>query len=154
MHLPGRPASLHLADLVRLLHHYTQHGQVLPGLLPTTHDEHVRQVGEGASRGLQPDPRPTAQQHAAWRGGVDAVHGPGEGACQDAVRGWAGLCELGRTRCFGWPRQGVGSTSFMTSDRVAVVVVAVTACVEGGLPGTKDGRVTQQRRGPSGAHER
>ena len=47
MHLSGRPTSLYLGDLVRLLHHHPEHGELLPDLLPASHDERVRQVGQG-----------------------------------------------------------------------------------------------------------
>lgn len=45
MHLPGRPASVHLAALVRVLQHHPEHGELLSGVLPAADDERVRQVG-------------------------------------------------------------------------------------------------------------
>lgn len=87
MHLPGRLAFVHLAAIICVLHPHPQHGAVLPELLSPSHDEHVCQVGKGTSGSFQRDSCQAAEQHRARRTSLDAVHGSGQGTCEEVVRG-------------------------------------------------------------------
>lgn len=71
MYLRRRPEGLYFPSILRILHSYEEYRQHLPEVLPTTHDERLREMGEGAFRWFQRHSFETIEQRATGQSDVE-----------------------------------------------------------------------------------